>query len=30
MDNKYLKPNEISSYKIAFILSNYVWDIVVK
>jgi len=29
-DKKYLKLNDIESYKIAFQLSNYVWDIVVK
>lgn len=27
---KYLKLNDISAYKIAFELSNYVWEIVVK
>ena len=26
----YLKLNDIGAYKIAFLLSNYVWDIVVK
>ena len=30
MENKYLQLNDISSYKIAFSLSNYVWDVVVK
>ncbi|MDD5571103.1 MAG: four helix bundle protein [Bacteroidales bacterium] len=31
MDNKkYLKLNDIEAYKIAFHLSNYVWDIVIK
>ena len=30
MDNKYLRLNDISAYKIAFVLSNYVWDIVIK
>lgn len=31
MDNKkYLKLNDIEAYKIAFNLSNYVWDIVIK
>lgn len=30
MDNKYLKLNDISAYKIAFNLSNYVWNIVMK
>lgn len=29
-DKKYLKLNDIESYKIAFKLSNYVWDIVIK
>lgn len=29
-DKKYLKLNDIESYKIAFKLSNYVWDIIVK
>ena len=29
-DKKYLKLNDIDAYKIAFNLSNYVWDIVVK
>ena len=29
-DKSYLKLNDISSYKISFHLSNYVWDIVVK
>ena len=28
MANKYLKLNDINSYKVAFNLSNYVWDIV--
>ncbi len=27
---KYLKLNDIEAYKIAFSLSNYLWDIVVK
>jgi len=27
--SKYLKLNDISSYKIAFNLSNYVWDIII-
>ncbi|OFX58009.1 MAG: hypothetical protein A2046_07015 [Bacteroidetes bacterium GWA2_30_7] len=30
MENKYLQLNDISAYKIAFNLSNYVWDLVVK
>ncbi len=31
MENqKYLKLNDIEAYKIAFHLSNYVWDIVIK
>ena len=30
MERKYLNLNDISAYKIAFHLSNYVWDIVVK
>lgn len=31
MENqKYLKPDDIEAYKIAFNLSNYVWDIVIK
>ncbi len=29
-DKKYLKLNDIDSYKIAFPLSNHVWDIVIK
>jgi len=29
-EKNYLKLNDISSYKISFHLSNYVWDIVVK
>jgi len=29
-DKKYLKLNDIDAYKIAFNLSNYVWEIVVK
>ncbi len=29
-DKSYLKLNDISSYKISFHLSNYVWDIVVE
>lgn len=29
-EKKYLKLNDIDSYKIAFQLSNYVWDIVIK
>ena len=28
--NKYLKLNDVKAYKIAFNLSNYVWDIVIK
>ena len=30
MDKKYLALNDISAYKIAFSLSNYVWKIVLK
>ena len=30
MEKKYLTLNDISAYKIAFHLSNYVWDIVIK
>lgn len=30
MDKKYLQLNDIGSYKIAFNLSNYVWDVVMK
>lgn len=30
MGRKYLTLNDISAYKIAFHLSNYVWDIVIK
>jgi len=30
MEKKYLKLNDITVYKIAFNLSNYVWDIVIK
>ncbi len=29
-EKKYLKLNDIESYKIAFNLSNYVWDLVIK
>ena len=29
-EKKYLRLNDIDSYKIAFQLSNYVWDIVIK
>ncbi len=29
-DKKYLKLNDIEAYKIAFNLSNYVWDIAIK
>jgi len=30
MEKKYLKLNDLNSYKIAFNLSNYVWDVVVQ
>ena len=30
MENKYLKLNDITAYKFAFLLSNYVWDIVMQ
>ena len=30
MTKNYLKLGDISAYKIAFILSNYVWDVVIK
>jgi len=30
MDKKYLRLNDIDAYKIAFNLSNYVWDLVLK
>ena len=30
MDKHYLTLNDINSYKIAFNLSNYVWDIIIK
>jgi len=30
MTKKYLELNDISAYRIAFDLSNYVWDIVIK
>ncbi len=30
MEKNYLKLNDIKAYKIAFNLSNYVWDIVIK
>ena len=30
MEKKYLKLNDIESYRVAFALSNYVWDIVTK
>jgi len=29
-DKKYLKLNDIESYKISFQLSNYLWDIIIK
>lgn len=29
-DKKYLKLNDIECYKIAFHLSNYVWEVVIK
>lgn len=29
-EKKYLKLNDIEAYKIAFELSNYVWDIIIK
>ncbi len=30
MDKKFLKLNDIDAYKIAFNLSNFVWDLIVK
>ena len=30
MEKKFLQLNDISSYKISFHLSNYVWDVIVK
>ncbi|PIP54817.1 MAG: hypothetical protein COX07_03290 [Bacteroidetes bacterium CG23_combo_of_CG06-09_8_20_14_all_32_9] len=30
MDKKYLELNDINAYKIAFDLSNYIWDVVIK
>lgn len=30
MERKYLQLNDIDAYKIAFNLSNYVWDVVIK
>jgi len=30
MEKKYLQLNDLDSYKIAFNLSNYIWDIVLK
>ncbi len=30
MENKFLQLNDVTSYKIAFNLSNYVWDVVIK
>ncbi len=30
VERKYLKLNDIESYKISFHLSNYVWDLVLK
>ena len=30
MEKKYLKLNDIDSYKIAFNLSNHIWDLVIK
>ena len=29
MENRFLKLNNISAYKISFLLSNYVWDIII-
>ena len=30
MEKKYLKLNDIDAYKVAFNLSNYVWDLIIK
>ncbi len=30
MEKKYLKLNNIDAYKVAFNLSNYVWDLIIK
>ncbi len=30
MDKKYLQLNDISAYKTAFSLSNYLWDVIIK
>ncbi len=30
MDDKFLKLNDLSAYKTAFFLSNYVWDIILE
>ena len=30
MEKKYLKLNDIDAYKIAFNLSNYVWDLIIR
>src|SRR3972149_3493432 len=30
VEKKYLKLNDVRAYKIAFSLSNYVWDVVMK
>jgi four helix bundle protein len=30
MDEKYLKLNDIEAYRVAFHLSNYVWNIIIK
>jgi len=30
MDKKYVSLNDVNAYKIAFHLSNYVWDIVTR
>ncbi len=30
MEKKFLQLNDIKAYKIAFNLSNYVWEIVIK
>ncbi|MEN8122798.1 MAG: four helix bundle protein [Bacteroidota bacterium] len=30
MESRYLKLNDITAYKVAFLLSNYIWDIVIQ
>lgn len=30
MEGKYLKLNDIEAYKVSYLLSNYVWDVIIK